>query len=392
MLRDILIILTRELKLIFSKKSTAFGLFLLPFLLLGYYGYLYCSQTVDNLHLAIINESPSQESRYLVNSFARREQFIVEDYLSQDEAIAALEKGEIQGIVIIPADFTQKLKNGQTADVVVIANGSNIVLSNNIMTGSAEIVQGYSKILAAKRFEKKGYSSTTAQSTAAPIHFNYRPWYNPVNSYPIFLIPGLITVLIQQITFLYTAISITEERKRGSLKVLFDDEIKPLAIILGKMLVYSSCVFLSCAGCFIMARYIVHVPLRGSFLELFDLSSVFLGCISAIGIFLSIICRNSLEATQYSMLIALPSFLLSGYTWPTQAMPEFCVYLSKILPLTYYAIPVRDIMLMGLSLAKFKKEIIILGLMAVIFIIMGTLVLTLRKGSGSHKKPQAALP
>jgi len=62
MLRDILIILTRELKLIFSKKSTAFGLFLLPFLLLGYYGYLYCSQTVDNLHLAIINESPVKKA------------------------------------------------------------------------------------------------------------------------------------------------------------------------------------------------------------------------------------------------------------------------------------------------------------------------------------------
>jgi ABC-2 type transport system permease protein len=393
MLRNILIILERELRLIFSKKGTVFMLLILPFFLIGYYGYLYNSNIVDNIHIGIINQSPSQESRYLVNSFARSEQFITEEYFAdQEEAMEALEKGDIQGIVIIPPDFTQMLKQGKTADVVVIANGSNLVLSNNIMTGSAEIVQGYSKILAAERFEKKGYSSETAQSTVQPISFSYRPWYNPVNSYPNFLIPGLITVLVQQICFLYTAVCITEERRKGTLQEILVEKIQPLAIITGKMLAYFCCIFLSCAGCFVIARFLLHTPMRGSFLDLFVLSAVFLFCVSAMGVFLSIICKNSLEATQYSMLIALPSFLLSGYTWPPQAMPEFCVYLSKILPMTYYAIPVRDIMLMGLSLAHFEKEIIILGIMAVIFIIMGTVVLSRREGISSGRKAEIASP
>jgi len=369
-------VLERELRLIFNNKQAIFVLLILPFCLICFYGYLYSSHVVNNLKIGVVNESPSQESRYIIDSFHSSERFIVNDfYTNQDEAIKALERGDIQGIIVIVKDFTKKVKKGETADVLVIANGANMVLSNNIMTGAIDIVQGYSKMLAKERYEKMGYSAEAAQNNAEPISFNFRPWYNPVNSYTNFLVPGLITALIQQIAFLYTAISVTEERKKGTLKVLFDQTARPFAIIVGKLLAYFTCVFVSCAGCFLAAKYILSIPVRGAVLDLFILSAVFLFCVCAIGIFISIICKNSLEATQYSMLIALPSFLLSGFTWPIQAMPDFCAYLSKILPLTYYALPVRGIMLMGLGLASFKGELVILSLTAVVFVILSMVII-----------------
>lgn len=379
MFRNFLMVLERELKFILTSKQAVFILLILPFCLVCLYGYLYQSNVVNNLKIGVVNLSPSQESRYLVDSFDRREQFIVKGfYTTEEEAIQALEKAEIQGIMVIPDNFTKKVKRGETADVLVIANGANMVISNNIMTGTVDIVQGYSKMLAADRFKTMGLSSKAAQSSSEPITFSLRPWYNPVNSYTNFLVPGLITVVIQQITFLFAAISVTEERKKGTLKTLLNDNVQPLAIIFGKMLAYFTCVFISSVGCFLAARFLLHIPMRGSFLDLFILSAVFLLCVSAIGIFISIICKNSLEATQYSMLVALPSFLLSGFTWPIQAMPEFCVYLSKILPLTYYSIPVRNIMLMGLGLASAKKELITLGLMAVVFVILSWVIFKLK--------------
>jgi ABC-2 type transport system permease protein len=172
---------------------------------------------------------------------------------------------------------------------------------------------------------------------------------------------GLVATMIQQALLLYVATAITREKEQGTLGELLEQNYSATQVVLGKTAPYFLLNFLNLnfilAGCY----YIFKIPFNGSIWNLLLMEVLFLGGITALGIFLSTACKSQLEATQLAMLFALPSFLFSGYTWPLESMPEFARGVAALFPLTYFAANLRDIALMDLQLPVMLKDIIVLG-------------------------------
>lgn len=362
---------SREFDYIFSKRRIIIILCLIPIFFTLIFGSVYSEKTIKNLKLGVINYSDSQVSRGLINSFGKTETFVIHDSLTNEDQIEEqILKGEIDGVLIIPSDFTEKIKKGQETVVMVGANGSNMSISSTILTKAAEVIGSYSTGVSMKRYESQGLSEGEAFSKALPVNFSIRNWYNPGVNYSDFLLPGYVAAILQQVLMYFAAISITEERRNGTINDLAEMEYSGTKIILGKMIPY---VLLGLASWIIslgMMHSLFKTPMRGSWITMIILSVVFLTFIASISLFISVLARRSLDATQYAMIIALPSFLLCGYTWPLVAMSGVFKAIAHVFPITYFAVNVRSILLMGMKLEQMLPHILLMLGLTIIFVFL----------------------
>jgi ABC-2 type transport system permease protein len=332
------------------------------------FGYLYSEHVVKGIHTAVVDECNDQLSRSIIEGFRKSDKFHITGEITEAQISPLLRSGKIDAAIVIPKDFSKDIKKGTSSEILVIVNGSNMIISNTVTTYALQIIQTYSTGIAVKKVEAKGVASEGAISSANPINFRIRPWYNPTYNYTNFLLLGLIATAIQQITLLCVAVSVAKEKEHNTLPDLLNISKNPWIIVVGKTIPYFIAGLFTLSSAIAMARFVFHVPIRGSIALILLLTVAFLLGIIALGIFLSIVCRGELEATQISMLIAIPSFLFSGFTWPIQAMPTLAQWLSSILPLTYFANALRRVAIMGVGYQEVARDIHILFLLAVIFI------------------------
>lgn len=366
----------REMKQLLGRKRSIIIFFVIPLFFTILYGNIYLQKSIKHINLGVINHSPSQLSRTLVQGFEKSEAFTVSRYLEDEEEIAPLMAvGEIDAVLIIPKDFTRDIKKGKSATVFVGANGTNMTISNTAMTEATKIIGTVSAGITVAKYQAQGLNETLAYQNVEPISFRIRPWYNPTNNYSNFLLLGYVMAIVQQVTFYFTAISISEERKREErLEELLRCSDSAFSIILGKFLVYFFCGVFSWVTAFLLAINAFHIPMRGSYGLLMLISLAFFSCICALGMFISVASKNSLNATQYSMLMALPAFLFSGFTWPIEVMPKALQILAYIFPLTYFANNVRDIALLGVSFQIIQKDLLTLCFGTILFFLLTIIV------------------
>ena len=359
----------RELKYILSNRRLLFVILFVPVFYTFLFGYLYSEHTVKGIKTAVIDYNKTQLSRSVIDAFNKSDRFQLVTILQHEDQLPPLmEKGTADAALVIPKDFDKSVLRGEEAPILIVVNGSNMIISNSVTTNALQIIQSISSGIAAKKAQAGGLPFVQALNQINPVSFRIRTWYNPAYNYTNFLLLGLIATAIQQITLLYVAVAAAREKESGTLMELQNLPGSSLSKVIGKtapyFLINSLTLLLSLAS----ARFVFAVPFRGELLAVLVLCIVFLITIVSLGIFLSLICRNELEATQIAMLIAMPSFLFSGYTWPLQAMPLPCQWLAKILPLTYFAPALRKIAIMGLGLEGISHELKILALMgAVLF-------------------------
>lgn len=361
-------VMAREFKHIFANKRLLTIILIVPIFYTLLFGYLYSTHIVKGIRTAVVDNSKTQLSQSLIESFNKSDRFeLVNNLSTMSQLEDYIEKGIVDAGIVIPDDFTQNIYREEKSPVLIVVNGSNLIFSNSVTTNALGIIQSVSTGIAAKRVEASGkVSFDKAVNEVNPLSFRIRTWYNPTYNYSNFLLLGLIATAIQQVTLLYVAVCMASEKEKGTIKELEAMSGGPFAKVVGKSLPY---IFLNLSTliCSIVnARVIFKVPFRGSIIALLILALVFMITIVSLGVFLSLICKNELEATQISMLIAIPSFLFSGYTWPIQAMPVPCRFLASILPLTYFAPAVRKIAIMGLGINGIKTEILVLCIMSLI--------------------------
>lgn len=362
---------SREFDYIFSKRRILVILCLIPILFTLLFGSIYSEKTIKNLKLGVINYSDSQVSRSLINSLGKSEHFLIKDSLKSEAQIEEqILRGQIDGVVIIPEDFTEKIKKGQETAVMVGANGSNMSVSSTILTKAAEVIGSFSTGVSIKRYESQGFSEGQAFGKALPVNFSIRNWYNPGVNYSDFLLPGYVAAILQQVLMYFAAISITEERKNSTINDLAEMKVSGTRVILGKMIPYILLGLTSWVISLIIMFTVFETPMRGSWLTMLVLSTVFLTFISSLALFISMLARRSLDATQYAMVIALPSFLLSGYTWPLGAMTGLFKAIAHVFPITYFVVNVRNIILMGTGLQQMLPHILLMLGLSLVFIFL----------------------
>ncbi len=312
----------------------------IPIIQLTLFGY---AINTDPKHMptAVIMSDHSEFTRSLVAALKISEYFqIVSDTPDEAEAHAALQRGTAQFVVTIPPDFTAKLLRGERPTVLIEADASDPTA-----TGAAiAAINGLPSVVS-----DKDLTGALAYLAVRPPPFDVsvHRLYNPESLTQYNIVPGLMGVILTMTMVMMTGLAITRERERGTMENLLAMPLSPLEVMTGKIVPYIAIGLVQASIILIAARYIFNVPFVGSLVTLFFASLLFIACNLTVGITVSSLAGNQLQAMQLTFFYFLPNILLSGFMFPFRGMPEWAQWIGSVLPLTHFNRLVRGILLKG---------------------------------------------
>ncbi|HHT62326.1 MAG: ABC transporter permease [Bacillota bacterium] len=351
-----------------DKPSLAIAL-AMPLMMMLVFGFA-VNTDVDHIDTMVFDQDMSSASRKLINSFENTGIFdIIAQVYSQDEIRKAIDSGKAKAGLIIPPDFNKALVRGETAGVQILIDGSDPLVASKALSTAQMLVQVKSFDIQKKRLEKRGFKG----NMEFPISLSSRVWYNPNMESIKFNIPGLVGVILQNITVLLTAFALVRERERGTLEQLIITPIRPAELIIGKLIPYIFIGLFDVLLVIALAVFLFSVPIKGSFLLLMVLSIIFLWTALGFGLLISTVAKNQLQAMQASVALILPSILLSGFMFPRESMPDVIYFIGNIFPITYFLKILRGIILKGIGVEFLLQEVIWLTVMSAGIFILSVL-------------------
>jgi len=365
-------IIRKEFIQITRDPRTLVLIVVMPIMQLFLLGYA-ATTDIKNISLAVWDQSQSSPSRALLDAFRSANYFSI-DYpvFSEEEYRDLIESGKIRAVLIIPPDYEGRLLDG-TAQVSLVLDGSDATVGGTALSTAKLIGQSY----ATKVLTEQAALTGRASSFAPPLDVRTQVWYNPDLIAAYFNVPGVIGMILFFITTLLTASSIVRERERGTIEQLIVTPIRSWELVVGKILPYSILALIDMVEVLVIGHLWFKVPIRGDLGLIFALSGLFLLSSLGIGLFASTIANTQQEAFITVMVTMLPSLFLSGFFFPIEAMPKFLQYVSAIVPLRYYLVIIRALLLKGVGVEALKTEILALSLFAIF--IMGAAALRFRK-------------
>jgi len=365
-------IIRKEFIQILRDPRTLAMILFIPVMQLFLLGYSATSD-VRNIPIAVYDQSRSPESRALLDAFRAADYFrIAYDVGSNDEIRNLIERGEARAALIIPPDYSQRLLKGE-AQVAVILDGSDPAIGGTALSTASLIGQAHATKIMQEQAARLGRSA----EFKPPLEVRPQVWYNPDLISAHFMIPGVIGMILFAITSILTATTIVRERERGTIEQLIVTPIRSWELIVGKLIPY---VILSMFDT-LMVLAIGHVwfgvPVRGDLGLIIALSGLLLLSGLGIGLFASTIANTQQEAMMTTWMTLLPSIFLSVFFFPLEAMPLVLRLISYIIPLRYYLVIIRALLLKGVGAAAIQNEIIALAVFGVA--IMGAAAMRFRK-------------
>jgi ABC-2 type transport system permease protein len=344
--RNIGAVMQKELIQITRDKVALMIAFVAPLLLTVLFGYLYFEQKVTRIPIVIFDRDQTEISRTIIRSFGDSERFKILPLVNNFAAVETAIKTERAFLaLVIPPDLQKNIKEGRSAEVGVITNGTNILIMNTAATAANTVIQTISAKITMQVMEGNGVSPQKAYQAITALSFRNRVWYNPTISYLVFMLPGLLGVILQQVTFLGVALSFSKECESGTWRQLMLSGLNWSEFVTGKFIVYFMIYFCDAVLMYLLGFVWFGVPLRGDALLLLALTALFIVVMLAMGMLISILAPTTGQAIEISMVIAVPSFLISGYTWPYLSMIPIVQVLAKIMPLTPFLEAIRAIAL-----------------------------------------------
>ncbi len=345
---------------------------LMPIMQLFLLGYA-ATTDVKNVSLAVWDQNRTPESRQLLDAFAAANYFRINYSVASDSEYRDLiERGLARAVLIIPADYDRRLADG-TAQVSIVLDGSDAIVGSSALSTARLIGQAYATKILGEQTALSGHGGTTA----APLEVRTQVWYNPDLISAFFNIPGVIGMILSFITALLTATAVVRERERGTIEQLIVTPIRPWELIVGKILPYVMLAFVNVVEVLIIGHWWFGVPVRGDLGLIFVLSGLFVLSSLGIGLFASTIANTQQEAVLTVMTTLLPTVFLSGFFFPIDAMPQFLQVVSYAIPLRYYRVIIRSLLVKGVGFSALEAPTLALALFAVI--IMGAAAARFRK-------------
>jgi ABC-2 type transport system permease protein len=365
-------IVRKEFVQIFRDPRTLALIIVMPIMQLFLLGYA-ATTDVKNISMAVWDQSQSPQSRELLDAFRAADYFRIDYFVGSTEQYQALiESGEIRVALVIPPDYAKQLARGD-AKVLMVLDGSDGSVGATALSTSRLIGQSYATKILEEQLALRGSSALPTP----PLEVRTQVWYNPDFRSAYFMIPGVVGLILSFITTILTATAIVRERERGTIEQLIVTPIRSWELILGKLLPYVVLGLVETFEIIVIGHLFFKVPVLGSLWLIFFTSCLFLMSSLGIGLFISTIANTQQEAMLTSMMFNLPSIFLSGFLFPLEAMPKFLQLVSYAIPLRYYLVVIRSLMLKGVGFAAIQTEIIALILFGIV--IMGAAALRFRK-------------
>jgi ABC-2 type transport system permease protein len=334
-------------------------LFGMPIIMLVLFGFAIRNE-VDNVGLAVLDRSQSQISRQVIQTLDQSDEFDLKGRIDSEQQIEGLfKKNEIKLVLVFPEDLVKKVNRGEQAQVEAIADATDPNMAQLSVEYARAHLGNYQQI------ELSGGAEVQRGGVWPVSRMLYNPTLESVNLF----VPGLIAVILMLVSALMTSISITREKETGSMEVLLISPLRPMHIILGKVMPYLVLSFINVMMVLILADLVFHVPFRGSPLLFLLESTLYIVVALALGVFISTKANNQQTAMMVALAgLLLPTVILSGFIFPISSMPVPLQYLSHLFPAKWFLIIVKSIMLKGSTLAEIGMETGILSAMALLFI------------------------
>ena len=365
-------IIRKEFIQIFRDPRTLILIIVMPMIQLFLLGYA-ATTDVKNISIAVWDQSHSPQARALLDAFRSANYFSIDYSVGSDQEYRDLiESGEIRAALIIPPDYEQRLLEGK-AQVSLVLDGSDATVGGTALNTAKLIGQSYATKILTEQAALTGRPS----AFNPPLEVRTQVWYNPDLIAAYFNVPGVIGMILYFITALLTASAIVRERERGTIEQLIVTPIRSWELVVGKILPYSILALIDMLEVLVIGHWWFKVPIKGDLGLVFALSGLFLVSSLGIGLFASTVANTQQEAFITVMVTMLPSIFLSGFFFPIEAMPKLLQYVSAIVPLRYYLVIIRALLLKGVGIAALQKEVIALTIFAIV--IMGAAALRFRK-------------
>jgi len=314
---------------------------------------------IRQINTVVYNADGRRESRELIDRLKNSDTFHVRKYVQNDrdmndEIIA----GRARVGIKIPVDYSDRLLHKMSAQVLVLIDGSDSSVAGQAINVTTAI--GLDESL----------RRVLQNQTSFAVDMRPKVLFNPDSRSPNFFLPGLTAVLLLNVTTFLTAFSIVREKERGTLEQLFVTPVRPLGLLLGKLLPYLAIGFAELCLILVFMRFVFLVPIHGNVFLLAFLSLPYLFVCLSFGILVSSKANSQAEAMQLTFLTFLPSIFFSGYIFPRETMPLFFYVISYLVPASYYINITRGIILRGAGITHLWMDGLALFAMGTLLLII----------------------
>ena len=321
-----------------------------PILQLVLFGYA-INTDPKGLPTAVVSQDTGPMARSLVAALQTSGYFrVVETGISEARGDELLERGDIQFLVVVPDDFGVRVVRGERPAVLIAADATDPSAGGNALAALAQL-----GATALNRDLRGALASRAPQP--APFEVRVQRRYNPEGLSRYNIVPGLVGTILTMTMVMLTALAMTRERERGTMENLLATPVRPIEVMVGKILPYVVLGYVQLGVILGAAFLLFSVPMVGSAWLLLAMIGVFMLANLGVGFTFSTLARNQLQALQLTFFFFLPSMLLSGFMFPFRGMPVWAQHLGEALPLTHFLRIVRGVMLKGSGAAELAPEL-----------------------------------
>ena len=362
MFRGLQAMALKELRQLRRDRVTIVIAILIPVIQLIILGYA-ISTEVKNVTAVVVDLALTESSREFIAKLDNSGVFILRAAkLSYDDAYQAIVDGDAKAAFLIPPGFAPDAGDDQSRTVQVLVDGSDSTTANYVMS----TVSGVSQELSQRYITQAGIVGGQSAGVAART----RVLFNPQLRSTVFFVPAILVLILHLPLVLLTALSVVRERVEGTLEQLIATPISRMGLMLGKLVPMFGLGVMEGTGVLLVMVYVFAVPLRGSLPLLVVLLLLWVAASLSLGLLISTAARNQLQAVLMSILVIIPSILLSGFMFPRESMPAVIYPFTYLLPMTYALNIVRGLVIRGAGALALLPEIAVLTVFAVGMVIL----------------------
>jgi ABC-2 type transport system permease protein len=334
----------------------------MPVVMLLLFGYG-VSFDVDHIPIAVSDQDRTEASRRLALAFTENGEFRAVGGASADDADTLFRRNRARAILVVPQGYEKDLLRGGPARAQLLVDAADPVTANQILTKADAIALQ----------EGRRSAGAATLSAGPPFQVKVSTRYNPESRSAVYVVPGLAAYLMAITAVLLTALTGAGEWERGSMEQLFASPVSRLEIVLGKLLPYLAIGLIQLLLILGVGTNVFDVPILGSPLLVILAGLLFLAGMLGQGLFISVVARNQLVATQAGALSSLlPSLLLSGMLVPIDNMPLPLQLLSRIVPARYLVDALRQVLLKGNGFVAIWPDLLAMAIFAVAIVALAT--------------------
>ncbi|MBM4219031.1 MAG: ABC transporter permease [Gammaproteobacteria bacterium] len=323
----------------------------IPAIQLLLYGYA-INFDVRGVQTVVLDQARSSLSRRLVGDLGVTQVLGgIRQARTDAELHELMRQGDANIAIVIPADVERRIAQGDRAALQILVDGSQPVLEN--------VAAGLASLPFLRRPGRP--------AAARPVEIMVA--YNPERRTAVQIVPALCGVILTMTMMVFTSTAIVRERERGNLELLITTPVSTAELMAGKLLPYVGIGLIQTTLILALGYWLFGVAIQGSLIELYLGALLFIAASLSMGLLISTVAQTQFQAIQMSLVMVLPSILMSGFMFPFEGMPKAAQWIAQVLPLTHFNEIIRGIVLRGASLADMRFE---LGKLSVILILMLT--------------------